>query len=55
MVLSELVCVGTMETLFRARTGGVKGSKGEEVPASPSGTGTLNTRLAFVCSLSSQY
>lgn len=50
MVLSELVCAGTMETLFWARIGAVKGSKGEEVPALPSGTGTLNTRLAFLFS-----
>lgn len=48
MVLSELQRVGTMETSFRASVGRVKESKGNEVPAMPSGTGTLNVRLVFV-------
>lgn len=53
MVLSELRCVGTMETSFWASVGCVKESKGNEVPALPSGTGTLNVRLVFVLLLPS--
>lgn len=56
MVLSELSCVGTMETSFWASIGYLKESKGDEVPTllQPSVV-AFPEREAGVRSLSSQF